>query len=522
MGEASTFKRWYQHLKAIDGHLSLVFASYDEKVPNYLCESNEEFDCQTIFIPSKSWTQGRNLLAQTALRKEEIREKEFDYWLFLDDDVEPVCHKEAGNFLGKGSCWQKIFNFISSDEIPEKASCIIMSIEFTFGFTSASNADAFFAAFKRNYVPYVMPYATLPYGASEWISQGAIYCLMATCMPVSAVYVPYVRAHNVKHRGTYVTEGFTIPNINKTLQENYYDEPSDFYPCKDWDSLDYFIQGELGGVLVGSFKTGKELNKHISKPATAQCAPIEKRFSKWKEETLSAPMEKIMLPTSETAPSKIKFRRDSDIDTIVLVMGGTRKFHQWYLLLKGIDANLSMVYASYDKEVPRDWIEKEKGFDLSTIYIASKTWTEGRNLLAEEALRKENLRGKEYDYWLFLDDDAQPFCSPEANEVLGGGSCWQKVFNFISSDAVPEKASTIALPWKSKAGFASTSNADSFFAGFKRKYVPYLLPYATLQKEASEWISQAANFCLVTTCAPYSAVFVPFVNSTTTMSWKYI
>jgi len=116
----------------------------------------------------------------------------------------------------------------------------------------------------------------------------------------------------------------------------------------------------------------------------------------------------------------------------------------------------------------------------------------------------------------------EPSCQPEADQVQGRESCWQKVFNFISSDAVPEKASTIALPWKSKAGFASTPNADSFFAGFKRKYVPYLLPYATLQKEASEWISQAANFCLVTTCAPYSAVFVPFVNSTTTMSWKYI
>jgi len=98
-------------------------------------------------------------------------------------------------------------------------------------------------------------------------------------------------------------------------------------------------------------------------------------------------------------------------------------------------------------------------------------------------------RGKEYSYWLFLDDDVEIKCNPQvANNKapLSLRECWQKVFNFISSDEVPEKVSTIAVLRNRAAlnnsGSVAFSNADAMFAAFKRERVPYLLPYATLQE----------------------------------------
>mmetsp|Transcript_38723 Transcript_38723/g.44230 ORF Transcript_38723/g.44230 Transcript_38723/m.44230 type:complete len:393 (-) Transcript_38723:217-1395(-) len=304
MGEASTFKRWYQHLKAIDGHLSLVFASYDEKVPNYLCESNEEFDCQTIFIPSKSWTQGRNLLAQTALRKEEIREKEFDYWLFLDDDVEPVCRFGSVKVLGDGSCWQKIFNFISSDNVPERASTISLPRFAKEGFASTSNTDAFFAAFKREAVPYLLPYATLPNGSSEWISQAANFCVVGTCLTNSSVFVPYVNAKNTKSR-PFIREGFNIQNIHRIVTHNYHNLSSNFTPCHNWNKMAYYAQGEHGTGIVGPFETSDELNQHILPHKHEFCLPLRNRFWEWEKsvmESLSDDSFPTFLDDSSTLP----------------------------------------------------------------------------------------------------------------------------------------------------------------------------------------------------------------------------
>ena len=70
--------------------------------------------------------------------------------------------------------------------------------------------------------------------------------------------------------------------------------------------------------------------------------------------------------------------------------------------------------------------------------------------MAEEALRLEKARGKKFDYWVFVDDDLDITCADEETEgmkeVLGDGSCWKKVINFVRSGQVPDNASSITLP----------------------------------------------------------------------------
>ena len=122
MGERKNFKVWFQRLninnKNHPARISFIYGSYDESVnateDNVICEqSNELFDCQTLFIPGTTWTQGRNRLAEEALRKEKKRGMKYDYWGFADDDVQLICdecvnldHHECPESLSL-KCWNR-------------------------------------------------------------------------------------------------------------------------------------------------------------------------------------------------------------------------------------------------------------------------------------------------------------------------------------------------------------------------------------------------------------------------------
>jgi len=312
MGEASAFQGWLERLQDItDVRITFIFGSYDAEViletninnpesNNDVDESTkEDLYFHTLYLDKKTWTEGRNRLAEEALRMEKLRAKQFSYWFFLDDDVEPVCHPGSVKVLGGGSCWQKIFNFISGDEVPEKATTIVLPWFAKEGFASASNADALFAAFKRDTIPYLMPYATLKKGISEWISQASNFCVMGTCLTNSSVYVPYVSVKNTKSR-PYVREGFSIQNIHATVTHNYHSLEPNFIPCHDWNTIAYYAQGEHGTGVVGPFETTEELNQRIPPHKYEFCAPLRNRFLEWEKNIMeSLPDDSF---TNETIP----------------------------------------------------------------------------------------------------------------------------------------------------------------------------------------------------------------------------
>ena len=203
---------------------------------------------------------------------------------------------------------------------------------------------------------------------------------------------------------------------------------------------------------------------------------------------------------------------DHDTKIMMVVMGPKEKFPDWVKILSAINnITLSFIYGSFDEAISTDECDSHKlhadrNFDCSTLYIPNTTWTEGRNMLAGEVLKREKSdddedakKGEVYDWWVFADDDLVPSCaeatySMEALFGKGGEgeSCWQKVFNFIKNDQnnIPEKVTTLSMPWArvglARKGFIGTSQVDAFFAAFKRTYVPYLLPYATLEDGVSQ------------------------------------
>ncbi len=282
MGQKDAMSVWTERLGEIDATLSLLYASYDEVIEEAFpkCEFENGLVCQTAFIPHTTWTQGRNLLAAEALRMEKRRGKEYDYWLFLDDDVDVVCYggqERMNEVLGEGSCWQKVFNYIGGDNVPENASTIALPGGH-YGFKAVSNADAMFTAFKRSHVPYVLPYPTLPEGASEWTSQAGVFCVMQACMPSSVAMIPYVGGRNGSHRE--YNRGLYMDEIYDVIENNYHDKEADFFPCHRENKENTFIIDQFHGS-IGPFETCEELNDHIPPTDFATCEPMKKRFDNW-------------------------------------------------------------------------------------------------------------------------------------------------------------------------------------------------------------------------------------------------
>jgi hypothetical protein len=143
-----------------------------------------------------------------------------------------------------------------------------------------STYDAMLNAFRRDFVPFIFPYATLEPGASEHVSQGVVWCIMMTCAPSSVVFVPNMGIKNTMHR-EYIRTGLTKGRIKLNIQRNYmrymnlnpYCTKHELMDQRDW---------------IGPFSSAREFNDHVPTPKTNdECSPIANRFSDWEASILS-------------------------------------------------------------------------------------------------------------------------------------------------------------------------------------------------------------------------------------------
>lgn len=284
MGEAAAFRTWLHRLQSIKGELTFIYASFDKEIFLTNDERGLDFHYDMIFVPNTTWTEGRTILGEEALTKERARKKEFDHWLFADDDVDFTCleNEESRLFFGgEENCWQRVFDFIARDDIPAKASAIVAVVAPFPAFESmaaVSTYDALFNVFKREYVTYLQPYPMLPKGFSEWMSQGALFCLLKTCMPGSAVLLPFMNVHNPGHRD-YI-RGFNDTEIQISIRNNYDDDEMNFHPCPKPYNIDQ--QQDLDG-----FQSLSELNDNMQTSDITQCHALKKRFEKWQSKVFA-------------------------------------------------------------------------------------------------------------------------------------------------------------------------------------------------------------------------------------------
>ena len=291
MGESKYFLSWHSLLKDIDANIFFVYASFDEAVnptdeKSCNCHrNNTDLQCQTIFIPGTTWTAGRNLLAEEAIREERRRGEQFTHWVFADEDVvdQLACWKgkalkdKVYSRAGYGSklCWQRIFDYIGSSIVPDNASSISIPYQ-GMQFQATSNADALFVAFKRDYVLYLLPYPSLRKGASEWLSQAGLFCVINTCMKQSVAYVPYTSVANPMHR-PYTRGGLNAENFQEVVRDNYFNEDLGFKPCAGFISL--FQNYDLTAPL--SPKNAHTLNNLIPTQNLSSCEALKLRHESW-------------------------------------------------------------------------------------------------------------------------------------------------------------------------------------------------------------------------------------------------
>lgn len=84
--------------------------------------------------------------------------------------------------------------------------------------------------------------------------------------------------------------------------------------------------------------------------------------------------------------------------------------------MKAVDASFSFIYASFDIQISQEQnatYMEDATFPFRAKFIPGTTWTQGRNMLAKEAVRLEKKRGKKFSHWSFMDDNIDAKCEDE-------------------------------------------------------------------------------------------------------------
>lgn len=273
----------------------LVYASYDAPVnvslssctngDNGILDSKRcNRNTNTIFIPGTTWTQGRNKLIIEALRLESMYGKKYDYWLFLDDDV---VFRRKKQYIGwnksktmganKHVYWNKFMDVLKDRTlVPQKATTVsivgggIYDV-LTNRHNATSNTDAMIAAFKREYVPYLLPYAYLSEGESQWTSQAVLFCVMWSCFKQSTYLIPDISPRNPLHRP--YTRGWNISSFQKATADNYESYMPLHHMCNEEQQFH-----QLSDVISAS--SVEELDAMIPS-MNSSCDVLKRRFFDW-------------------------------------------------------------------------------------------------------------------------------------------------------------------------------------------------------------------------------------------------
>ena len=183
------------------------------------------------------------------------------------------------------------------------------------------------------------------------------------------------------------------------------------------------------------------------------------------------------------------------------------------------NAFVVFLYASYDRLLPRDvcgMVSNDTNVECDTMFNTNSTWTEGRNTVAGKEFQKEMLVRSTFDWWLFFDNAVELEC-------IGEGKCLDQILRYLASKNVPDKITAVAAQGSLHAtSLQAVSTADALFQAFRRKYVPYLLPYVTLIKESTEWLSQAVNLFVLKGCFPRSVLIMPGIIAKKNLHIPYI
>lgn len=149
----------------------------------------------------------------------------------------------------------------------------------------------------------------------------------------------------------------------------------------------------------------------------------------------------------------------NETSIIIAVMGEAKYFQKWYTTINKA-SNLSndsmlkrktnrravtLLYGSFDAPINTSLYSKRNelvnSIDCRSIYIPKTTWTEGRNLLAQEIRLDDERLNKKYDFWVFVDDDVR--LSLYGQKTSDDGQGFGSFIDYLA-DETPPNATTVS------------------------------------------------------------------------------
>ena len=223
---------------ASNGQCDILVLSYKQECPKILTASH---NIEYILNSSTTWTTGRNLLYDVAMRRSE----RYLYYIFMDDDIELQYHDEHAK-QSTGNPWREFEQFLKRLE-PAVAALNIKGDSFVKGLARKCSIqykteylhtvwfDAIFNAFHYQAVEYILPYNSKFENESWCYSQ--IYAIIWSELLFRGQVLMYtdVAILNQLHRRSHPrpqrqdTHGYSdgtitpiiVKDIGKKLPQNY-------------------------------------------------------------------------------------------------------------------------------------------------------------------------------------------------------------------------------------------------------------------------------------------------------------
>eukprot|EP01102_Stenamoeba_stenopodia_P002415 TRINITY_DN1223_c0_g1_i2.p1 TRINITY_DN1223_c0_g1~~TRINITY_DN1223_c0_g1_i2.p1 ORF type:complete len:438 (-),score=85.81 TRINITY_DN1223_c0_g1_i2:185-1345(-) len=151
----------------------------------------------TIHHPGSSWNQGRNKLLAETVERANARGWNYTYFIFLDDDVETICHH--GKHPTRG-CWPVFESFLLEYEPAVGVLPISHGVSGTTQVISVYYADAAANAFHVEAVSFILPYPEQFDDISWWYSQVCIMHRSAVHFANHILQCNTIQTNNLAHR----------------------------------------------------------------------------------------------------------------------------------------------------------------------------------------------------------------------------------------------------------------------------------------------------------------------------------
>ena len=176
----------------------------------------------------------------------------------------------------------QILRYLASNNVPDNITAVAAQPQWSLDVTTlraVSTVDALFQGFRRKYVPYLLPYATLIKGSSEWLSRAVNFFLVKECFPRSVLIMPGIISKNKLHTRPYI-KGISDAAVQGDIAYNFCNVAEAFCPYEeftDWKQNSDLITAQNISIL----------EQNLPEQKLDHCKPLVSQVDKWAQKMMT-------------------------------------------------------------------------------------------------------------------------------------------------------------------------------------------------------------------------------------------